>query len=273
AGLVYFPGKVWLTHAEDDSGSVPLQAVVLESEPDPFDEPEPTTKPTLKPTIGTGSNTPGGDQPANPPGADAQAPPPQDLADGGGAGDEQPLGTTAANASDEVTADGIVYVGGLSARYRWSINPLGGSLALSVPIRNASPDPVSAVAEFSVKQIFGGQVGSKSVKLVLYLAPEESRIVTTSIHGMAQWTLVSSQVTVSRMGNHDAWGLGSVTRNSWTLFFPWFLVLMLAAGIVGAWWWRRRRKEALMRAKASGSGEKEEGIEDDDSVAAEAVLR
>ena len=99
-----------------------------------------------------------------------------------------------------------------------------------------------ALAVFSAKNIFSGQVGSKEVRLVLGLEPGESRIITAHIHGLAQWTLISSQVKVSRLGTHDAWGLGTVTRDKSVLFFPWFVALVVALLITGAWWRQQRKK-------------------------------
>jgi len=130
------------------------------------------------------------------------------------------------------------------------------------------------VAVFSVKNFLGGQVGSNSVKLVVGLEPEETRIITATIQGLAQWTLVSSQVTVSRLGDKDAWGLGSVTRDCSVFFFPWFVALMVATLVGGTWWWwRRRRNQALMRADQPGREIHEPGIAEDDMDAVETDLQ
>jgi len=119
-----------------------------------------------------------------------------------------------------------------------------------VPIRNASPDPVTAIAIFTVSHFFGGRVGQKDIKFVINLEPGESTIITGHVGSMAQWTFVNTEVTVSRVGSDDAWGLGSVTRDRWVFFFPWFIalvVVLLAAGAI----WRKQRRKANATANQS----------------------
>jgi len=182
----------------------------------------------------------------------------------GNPGDELSQKPKEGGVSDETTADGMIYVGGLSAQHHWSINPFGGSLVMSVSIRNASPDPVNAVAVFSVNHFFGGQVGWKDKVSVLELEPGESRVITGRVDRLAQWTLVMGKVSVSRLEDHDAWGLGTVTRDRWVLFFPWFLALIAAMAVSFAV--RRRRRQRLLHpADESGPGVNDEsGLGEDD---------
>lgn len=145
----------------------------------------------------------------------------------------------------------MIYVGGLSSRYHWSINPFGGSLELSVPIRNASPDTLDVVAVFSANNLFGGHVGSKEKVVLLDIKPGETKTISGQVNGLGQWALVKSQVEVSRMGEEDAWGLGTVNRDRWVFFLPWFLVLLAVLLLVGAFYWRRRRKARVLAAQSS----------------------
>lgn len=226
AGLFYFPGNGVLVHGDANTGSVELQAEVRESSPDPGGKtPSGKTTPLKTDTKTASSNV-------------SYAPPDNNLDNPVFVPDEEIDDNPA---DDEGPRNGWIYVTSPHAQYHWSINPFGGSLDLSVSIHNASPEPVDAMAVFEVHQIFGGLIGSKDEVKVLNLRPGESKVITGHINDLAQWALVLSSVNVSRLGD-DAWGLGSVTRDHWVFYFPWFIALILFIATSGLVWWRVRRK-------------------------------
>ncbi len=170
----------------------------------------------------------------------------------------------------EVELGGLLYVSGLGWSYTPSLNPAAGALELHFTVRNAFTKPVDASAQFWVTGIFGQVVGQSATVGVLSLQPGETRTVSTTISGMAQWTVVTARMVFTPPPRLGSQSLSPVHREEVVWFLPWFVILLAAlgaAGFVGWRWWRGRPgnpDEAAAEATPDAAGDQpapEAGVE------------
>lgn len=128
--------------------------------------------------------------------------------------------------ANEVSVGGGLYVGGLNGSGMPSIDPGDGSVEMWFTVRNSSSSPVDATADFWMDgAIFSNRLGAVDGVPIAALQPGETRVVTASVHGVGQWTLVSAHVTFTPPATVDGAAATAVTRDALVLVFPWLLVL------------------------------------------------
>lgn len=157
-------------------------------------------------------------------------------AQGGGAGGagQNPSG----GAGSEVTADGILYVGGLESSTALSLDPGEATVTLWFTVRNASGSTVDANARFWMSSVFGNQIDALDGVPVAALQPGEMRIVTAQLHQGGQWTVLNAHVTLTPPESVDGHALTPVTRDATVLLFPWLIALIFVALGAGLLVWR-----------------------------------
>ncbi|PTT23166.1 hypothetical protein DBR36_00340 [Microbacterium sp. HMWF026] len=146
----------------------------------------------------------------------------------GTAGETTPTG--------EVNVGGGIFVGGLNGSGAPSVNPVDGTVDLWFTVRNASSTAIDATAQFWMDApVFASRLDGTGDVAITGLQPGESRVVSATLHGAGQWTLVSTHVSFTPPETVSGEGATSVTRDALVLVFPWLLVLVavvLALGVL-----------------------------------------
>lgn len=140
--------------------------------------------------------------------------------------------SSATPVADEVSLGGTLFVSGVKAVYRPTPNPIGGRVELSFTVRNISDSPISATAVFSLRTPFGSNIGDESSVRIDALAPNESRMVSTSVFGPSLWPLSEGAFTLTPDAAADGSQLPSITRTSVVFALVWFYALVLAAAVL-----------------------------------------
>lgn len=236
--LVAASGLAATASADDSIG---LSVDVLSTTPSPSATKSSTSKPSSSSTSSSSSSTP---EPTV-------------------AGTEATGAPTDGPSTGEVELGGLLYVSGLTWHYTPSLNPAAGALDLRFSVRNAFDKPVDASAQFWVTGVFGQVVGSPATVGVLSLQPGETRTVSATITGMAQWTVVTARMVFTPPPRLGGQSLSPVHRDEVVWFLPWFVILLATlggAGFVGWRWWRGRRG-SLEASEPDGGDQPDAGAE------------
>ncbi|WP_022877795.1 hypothetical protein [Microbacterium sp. B19] len=188
---------------------------------------------------GTGGGQVGGSNGGSRPGGSGSG--------GAGAGAVSGGGSTTPQTTPtgEVSVAGMLYVGGLNGNTFPSLNPTDGTVDLWFTVRNASTSVVDASAQFWIDgAVFSNRLDTASEVPIAGLQPGETRVVSASLHGAGQWTLVSGHVTLTPPDTVDGTALTPVTRDGLFLVFPWLLLSLLVVAVV-AWVIVRVVRDAL----------------------------
>ena len=172
--------------------------------------------------------------------------------DPGGNSDPATTGTTTAAGQQGDTAEGILHVSGLGTGYVASVDPTRGVLQVQFMVRNAYTEPVGGRAEVWAEHWLGANLGTPVQVIVDPIPPGEGRLVTAQVEGIGQWALVKAGATFTPEVDIEGEALGAVTRETWTFFVPWFLLVVAAVGAATRWYQlhRRSRPRALAGAAA-----------------------
>lgn len=148
---------------------------------------------------------------------------------GGGTGGAPVRGEAAAG---ETSVGGGLYVGGLNGSGTPQLDPSDGRVDVWFTVRNASTSPIDASATFWMDApIFVIRIDSDDVAIPA-LQPGESRVVSATLRGAGQWTLLSTHVTFTPPDTVDGAALTPVTRDALVLLFPWLAVMIAVVVIV-----------------------------------------
>ncbi len=135
-------------------------------------------------------------------------------------------------AGDEVSVDGMLYLGGLTSSVSISPDPAGGVVTLWFTVRNASRSTIDATADFWMNsQLFGLRVDSADAVAVTGLLPGESRVVSAELHHAGQWSVLDAHVTLTPPESVDGVSLAPATRDATVLVFPWVIFLGVGAAL------------------------------------------
>lgn len=203
---------------------------------------------TPTPSASPSGSTPGGAGSGSPVGGSNGGSRPGGAVSGGsGTGGAPGGGTTTPQTtpSGEVSVAGMLYVGGLNGTTLPSLNPTDGTVDLWFTVRNASTSVVDASAQFWIDgAVFSNRLDTASEVPITGLQPGETRVVSASLHGAGQWTLVSGHVTLTPPDSVDGTALTPVTHDGLFLVFPWLILSLLVVGVV-AWVIVRVVRDAL----------------------------
>ena len=136
---------------------------------------------------------------------------------------------SATPAPDEVDVGGILFLGGLSSGYGWSINPFAGEAVTSFTVRNVSDTVLDSTVRFSANGPFGNRLSEVAVA-VDDLRPHESREVHATLTGLGQWTFIETRATLIPPKTVEGTKLEPVSRSQFIVVPPW---LLLGGGAVG----------------------------------------
>ncbi|WP_295786010.1 hypothetical protein [uncultured Microbacterium sp.] len=146
---------------------------------------------------------------------------------GAGAGDAGAGTAGQSTPAGEVNVGGGIYVGGLNGAGAPSVNPVDGTVDLWFTVRNASSTAVDATAAFWMDApVFSTRLDGTGDVAITGLQPGESRVVSATLHGAGQWTLVSTHVSFTPPETVGGQAASAVTRDAFVLVFPWLLVLV-----------------------------------------------
>lgn len=228
------PQSAWAAEPTPDTGNLSVTVT------DGSGEPTPT------PTEPTGGGTDGGDGSTGGPGNSGSGAGGSSSGGGStgggsssnGSGSGQNGGTGAGDGgpipagADEVSADGMLFIGGLESSSSLSLNPGEAVVNLSFTVRNASQSTIDATADFWVSSVFGNEVDAAHDIDIAGLLPGETRAVSTQLHKAGQWTLLTAHVTLTPPETVDGVELTPVTRDALVVVFPWFLAVLLILAIL-----------------------------------------
>lgn len=139
-------------------------------------------------------------------------------------------------------AKGALVVSDLHCVYRFSFNPFGGSMELSFTVRNEYARSLDGSARFWLTNVFGGQIGTPVQVAVPGLKPQETRAVSASIEGVAQWTFLTAHATFTPPPGFGGRVVLTVVREARPFVLPWAVVsggAVCAAGFGGRRLWLR----------------------------------
>lgn len=136
--------------------------------------------------------------------------------------------------ADELSLGGILYVSGLSTEYRPSIDPLSGDLEVRFTVRNVSGASIDSSARFWVTNVFGAELAAVDPVEVPALKPDESRVVSATLSGVGQWTFATAHMTLTPPETVDGVALEPLTRETFVVLPPWFLIVLALAGGVAS---------------------------------------
>jgi hypothetical protein len=122
---------------------------------------------------------------------------------------------------------GIVYVSGLTSHYIWSPNPTQSTAVLRFTVRNVSKTTFDSTARFWIDTTFGSRVSEVRGVAIMALRPGESRVVSATLGGLGQWTVLHGHVTFTPPPSVEGVTLAPITRDTF-LFIP-----PLVAGGIG----------------------------------------
>lgn len=154
---------------------------------------------------------------------------------------------------------GILYVSGIGCNYTPSINPLEGTVDLRFTVRNVYSEPVSASASFWATNFFGSSIGAPLVVPIDALQPGETRMVSATLGGLAQWTVITAHTTFTPPVKVGDTALSPVSRDAVVWFAPWLFLLLTS--VAGVWVlvrrWRGRPAPSAVAApeQAEDGGE------------------
>lgn len=136
------------------------------------------------------------------------------------------LGANPANIHD------VFHVSGLTGRADPNFGPSGADLALEFTMKNVSTASTTSSLRFWLDNAINLPVKTLDKIEVTNLAPGETRTITATFTDVSQWTFFRGHVTMTPAVDVAGTALQSVTRDSFTLILPRFLLAVLV--LVGA---------------------------------------
>lgn len=134
---------------------------------------------------------------------------------------------------DEVDVGGILFFGGLSSGYSWSINPFAGEAVMSFTVRNVSDTVIDSTVRFSAQGPLGNRLSEVKVP-IKGLKPHESREVSATLTGLGQWTFIETQATLTPPKSVEGTALEPISRVQNIIVPPWLLLGGSAVGFGAA---------------------------------------
>ena len=217
----------------DDGADKQISVLVVGQTPSPTPSQTPTASPSPP-----GTATPSGSTPAPTPAAPT---PPGRPHHGGGDG-----------------VRGALVVSDLHCAYRFSFNPFGGSLEVSFTVRNEYAEALDGSARFWVTNVLGGPVGAAVSVPVPGLRPHETRLVSATIDGVAQWTFLTAHATFTPPPGFGGTVTLTVVREARSFAPPWAIAsggALCAAGFGGRRLWLRLFRPGPAPIPITGEGE------------------
>jgi hypothetical protein len=123
---------------------------------------------------------------------------------------------------------GILYLSGLSSNYVWSFNPAKGEVVLQITLRNVSKSTFDSTARLWIDTSLGNTVSELKGVRIDGLRPNETRVVTGTMTGLGQWTVLQAHAMIAPPETVDGVALAPITRDTYVFVPP------LLAGGIGA---------------------------------------
>jgi hypothetical protein len=147
---------------------------------------------------------------------------------------------------DLVDLGGVLYISGLTSSVSPTLDPGNGSVSLSFTVRNVADSAFDSTARFWIDNAFGVPVAEVTNLRIQNLEPGETRIVTATMRGIGQWTVLGGHVTLIPPDEVDGTELSPLTRDTTLALAPLFVLLLVAGGaaltaLVGLAWLFLRR--------------------------------
>lgn len=217
-------------HAEDDSDSGNLVVTITDGT-----TPAPTPTPPPPATQPPAGGTPSGGVP--------------------GSGTTIPLPVTQTtvtdlNAADQALGDdaadiqGLIYVSAAHVTTPHSLAPSGGTVPVTISVRNLSTKTITGTVDFWITTLWGWRMSDIPTTDVEALAPGETREITAQLPGPGQWTLFTAHATYTPPAAVDGVEMHPLTRENFLLVPPYFalaVILFLVLGYFGYRLWSRHR--------------------------------
>jgi hypothetical protein len=169
--------------------------------------------------------------------------------------DSEPTATPTVSTGTGGSLGGILYVSGIGWNYTPSINPFGGTVDLRFTVRNVFSKPVSASASFWATNIFGSTLGAPIVVPIDKLQPGETRTVSATLGGLAQWTVITAHTTFTPPPKVGDTAMTPVTRDAVVWFAPWLFLLLTSLAGAGVLYRRYRTRRAAGAPPPVAAGE------------------
>jgi len=123
----------------------------------------------------------------------------------------------------ETDLGGILFVGGLTSAYDWSLDPLAGAADASFTVRNVSTSTFTSKVRFWADGPLGNRLSEVADVAVADLKPGELRTVEARLGGIGQSTFVQVHATLTPPKVVDGVTLTSITRDQFVVIPPWGL--------------------------------------------------
>ena len=152
-----------------------------------------------------------------------------------------PAPSSTPGALHAVDVGGVLFVSGVRTAYHGSWAPLGGTLHVELTVRNASTQVVDASASIGATTLLGIDLGGADTIAVRGLNPGEIRTIRADIGGVGQWGALRAHVTVTPPATMSGVTLSPLTRDTWVVVPPWYLLVLVVAAVTLTWVLRHYR--------------------------------
>ncbi|MBO1902836.1 hypothetical protein J4H92_12860 [Leucobacter weissii] len=140
-------------------------------------------------------------------------------------------------------SDGLFLVSALDVAASPNLLPAGGSVAVSLTVRNLSTKKLSGTADFWITTLWGTRVSALPTAEVADLAAGETRTLTAHLDGPGQWALYTAHATFAPDTVVEN-GSEAQSRDAFLFFPPLFAfacLLLIAVALVVLRFALRRR--------------------------------
>ncbi len=145
----------------------------------------------------------------------------------------------------------LLNITGMTATYRPSLNPLAGSMAVTLTITNQGNIALAPTLVLGVETFFGADIVDRRLENLDELLPGASRTVTYDLGPTGQFVYLNARASLYSRGDQtgnltDLPDAPQVDREAGAWALPWIVIGLAVLLMIGLLWrrWRRRRDDA-----------------------------
>jgi hypothetical protein len=132
----------------------------------------------------------------------------------------------------------VLYVSGVSQEALPSVAPTGGSVRVSMTVRNVSAETFDSTLTFSLSPALNIETAGSGALTVAALKPGETRTIAAEITDVGQWPVLEARaqlVPPPKVGNTE---LAPLERNAYLFVWPLFTLALLVVAFMLYLLWR-----------------------------------
>jgi hypothetical protein len=158
----------------------------------------------------------------------------------------------AALGPDPYKLGNVLYVSGVSEQTLPSVSPTGGSVRVSMTVRNVSSEAFDSSLTFSLSPAFNIETAGSGAITVAALKPGETRTITAEIEDIGQWPVLEARAQLLPPPKVASIELAPLERNSYLFVWPLFTLALLVVVFMLYLLWRYL--PIFQRLRSGGDG-------------------